>query len=258
MGGAPVGGDEPLEPELLAQHGRQQVRVLAGGGAVDVGVGAHHRGRGARLDRVLEGGQVDLLLGLGADHGVVGRGVPAGLLVVDREVLDLGHRPGRLDALDLGRAEGAVEVRIFADGLEGAAPARVADDVDRRAEVDRGPLGRLLGPDHVAVELLGGGVPGGGGVDRRGELGDVGHPVAGPGRAVLEVEGGDAERPDGGGEPDVAGAAGAGDQVDLLGLGDLRHDLGDPGGDGGARPHPRARGGDGGSGLGGGHRQQRR
>ena len=260
MGRAPVGGDEPGEPELLAQHRGQQVRVLAGGGAVDVAVGAHDRGRGALLDRVLEGRQVDLLLRLGADDGVVGRGVPVGLLVVDREVLDLGHRPGRLDALDLGRAERAVEVRVFADRLEGAAPARVADDVDRRAEVDRAALGRLLGPDHLAVELLGGGVPGGGRVDRRGELGDVRHPVADAGRAVLEVQGRDAERPDGGGEPDVAGSAGAGDQVDLLRLGDLGHHLGDPRRDRGARPDPRARGGDGGGGLGagGGHRQQRR
>ena len=42
---APVGHDQALEPELLAQHGGEQPGVLRRGDAVDLVVGAHHRPR---------------------------------------------------------------------------------------------------------------------------------------------------------------------------------------------------------------------
>ena len=42
---APVGDDQALEAELLAQHGGEQPGVLGGGQPVDLVVGAHHRPR---------------------------------------------------------------------------------------------------------------------------------------------------------------------------------------------------------------------
>ncbi len=251
MGGAPVGGDEPAEAELLAQHGGQQVGVLAGVGAVDGAVGAHHRGRGALLHGVLESRQVDLLHGAVADDRVVGRRVAAGFLVVHREVLDLGHHAGRLDALDVRGAEHPVEIGVFADRLEGAPPAGVAHDVDGGAEVDGGALGGLLRADHLAVELLGGGVPGRRGVHRSGQLRDGAHAVTHPGRAVLQVHRRDAQRSDGGREADVAGTAGPGEQGDFLRCAHMGEQLADPLRDRRAGADPRT-GGRGGGGWRGG------
>ena len=63
--------DEPLEAPLVAQHRRQQPRVLRRVDAVDAVVRAHHRPRLRGLDDPLEAAQVDLaqrpLVDVGAD-----------------------------------------------------------------------------------------------------------------------------------------------------------------------------------------------
>ena len=88
---APVRHHEPLEPELLTQHRREQPRVLRRRQPVDLVVRAHDRPRLAGRDDPLERREVDLpqrpLVDLRIDPQ------PVGLLVVGRVVLDRGADP---------------------------------------------------------------------------------------------------------------------------------------------------------------------
>ena len=184
--GAPVGGDEAAVVRLLVQPVLLHVGVLAGGVAVDHGVGAHHRGRRGLLGGGLEGRQVELFQCLLADRLVV---VAVGvlLLVVGGDVLDHGHHALALQALDLGRGDLAGQVRVLAVGLVGAAPARVAHQVGRRAEGDVHALARELGAHRRALLLDQRRVPGRGRVLAVGEGGHAAGPVTDPVRAVLQV-----------------------------------------------------------------------
>src|SRR6202044_1628122 len=173
---------------LALEDGVQRVRVVARGIPVDGGVRAHHRGRAALVDGRVERREVDLLLDPRVDDRVVGGGVAVRLLVVDRVVLDHGHDVLALHALDVSGAHLAGQVGILAHRLEGPAPARVAHHVDRGPEVDVDALAGVFRADDLAVLLFQAGIPGGGGRDRGGWLGDAGHAVTYPGRAVLEGE----------------------------------------------------------------------
>jgi hypothetical protein len=62
--------------------------------------------------------QIDLVQRPLADDRVVCRVVAVGLLVVDREVLDLRHLALALDASDLGYGHRGVEKRVLGKGLE--------------------------------------------------------------------------------------------------------------------------------------------
>ena len=149
--GPVVGHDEPGEAPLVPEHGVLQVGVLAGEVAVDHREGAHHRGRLGLLHRGLERRQVDLVQRPLADQDVIQQGVAVGFLVVDRVVLDLVEYTLALHALDVAGGDGPIEERVLGVGLEGPAPARVAVDVHRGAEVGAGPLAGLLRADHRAV-----------------------------------------------------------------------------------------------------------
>ena len=71
-----------------------------------------------------------------------------------------------------------------------------------------GALAPLLGAEHRAVLLHQRGVPARREGDRRGQLGDAGGAVADADRAVLQVQGGDAERGCRRDVPDIARRAG--------------------------------------------------
>ncbi len=97
----------------------------------------------------------------------------------------------------------AVRRRILGQALEGAAPARVAVDVDGGAEIGAGALGGLFGAERDAVEqrvVLG---EGSGDGDAGGELRHVGEQVGDAGRSILVADARDAQLRIGGGEEHV-------------------------------------------------------
>ncbi len=277
MSRAVVRGHEPGEAPALVERGVQQVVVLAGVLAVDGAVGAHHRGGVSQLGGGPERGQVDLVLGPLADDHIIGRRVPVGLLVVQGEVLDLGHLPLALHPVDIRHGHRGVEVRVLGVGLERAPPARVPVDVHGRAQIDHGALAALLRADDLAVLGGEGPIPGGGQGDGRGHLGDAGQAITHPDGPVFLAHGRDAQARDRGDVEDVrlAGAR-AGDHVDLVGQGHPGQQHPDPlahrqglvqpgtGGGRGSYPGRAARGGRarrggagrGGAGRGGGGRGQ--
>ncbi len=113
--------------------------------------------------------------------------------------------PGGLQALDVGGADGADEVRVLADGLLDAAPADVAHDVEdgRQTLVDADGAhvtadGGGHAPHQAGVE---GGAPG-----QRDGVGG-GAPGGEAGQALVVREGGDAEAV-GGGDPGLGAGQG--------------------------------------------------
>ena len=144
MHGAPVGGDEALEADLIAQDFRQRVGIAAGKGAVNAVVGAHDR-RDAGLDRGIEGGDVDFVQGLVVNDSAAALGVVADV------VLDLGHDMLRLNALDFSRADLTGKEGIFAKGVVAAAELEVAVDVDEGLQRDIDAEGARFASDDQAV-----------------------------------------------------------------------------------------------------------
>ena len=149
---AQVVGDEAVEAPLPAQHVGEQPAVHRRRHAVDGVVGRHHRLRLA-LD---EGGlpvrePVVVQVALVDDRRQV---LPARLDVVDREVLHGGGdlQVGdvlALQAADVGHRHAAGQVRILAEDLLDASPARVAADVDDGRPVDQAV--RRAGPVLAGV-----------------------------------------------------------------------------------------------------------
>ena len=148
-----IGGDITAEAPLLAQHAVEQPVVDVRRDAVDFVVGGHDAARVALLDGGLERHQEVL-----ADHAfgiIAGRGVGAALrLAVHGEVLGGGHHVMMIDielvalqAENGGDAHARDQVRIFAVGLFGAAPARIAGDAEHRSEHlgDAGGAGLIAG-----------------------------------------------------------------------------------------------------------------
>jgi hypothetical protein len=168
--GEPVGHHPAVEAPLAAQDVGEEGLVLAGEGAVDLVVRAHHRA-GARADGRFETAQLDLVHGLFVDPYV--DGVAVLLLVVHREVLDGRDESLALDALDLGGDQVTGEQRILAEGLEVAARVRGADEVDHRGEQDVLAQRASLAADDLAVAAGEFGVEGGGEQDGRREGGGV-------------------------------------------------------------------------------------
>ena len=186
---------------------------------------------------VWNGRQVELLQCLLADRLVVAA-VRVLLLVVGGHVLDHGHHALALQALNLRRGDLAGQVGVLAVGLVGPAPARVAHQVGCRAERDVHALARELGAHRRALLLDQRRVPGRGGVLAVGEGRHAAVPVTDSGRAVLQVDGGDAQVGDGGDLADVRRGAVTGEQADLFRLVHGVEHLLDPLGDrrGGADP----------------------
>ncbi len=81
----PVGGDEALEADLVAQNLGQRGVVAAGEGAVHAVVRAHDRGDVRATNGRVERGHIDLVQRLAVDEDV------AGVRVVGHVVLDLRH-----------------------------------------------------------------------------------------------------------------------------------------------------------------------
>ncbi len=170
-----VGDDRAGEAPLLAQEPGQQLGVRRGRDAVPLGVRGHHRARPALAQRHLEGRERDVreLADAGPYRCQVAGARRGG---VPGEVLERGDDPGRLQALHIGGADRADQVRILADRLLHPAPARIAYDVQHgrealvdpgRAQVVADPAGHLL--DHGGIpgrapgqrDRIGRGLPGG-------------------------------------------------------------------------------------------------
>ena len=185
-----VGYDHAVEAELVAEQGGEQVRVGAGGHAVAVDVGRHHRPGAADPDRHLERGQDDVgeLARAHRDRRVVPAGPRRG---VPGEVLERRLQAGRLQPLHVGGADRADQVRVLADGLLDPAPPVVAGHVEDRREplVDAGrPHGRAERGRHLADEVrVEGRAPG-----QRRRV-DRGAPGGEPGQALLVRDRRDAE-----------------------------------------------------------------
>src|SRR5207248_9192545 len=94
---------------------------------------------------------------------------------------------------DVGGTQLAGQERILTEGLERAPPAGVADEVDRRPEVDVCALAEDLRTDHVAVPLLQPGVEGGRGGDSCRQLGDSTEAGTNTTRTVHQVQLGNAQ-----------------------------------------------------------------
>ncbi len=152
----------------------------------------------ADADADLEGEEVGLVRGLVVEVDVDDGA--AGLLVVEGVVLDVAHDLVLLDAENEVADGGSGEHGVFAGVLEEAAVAGVAGEIDTAADGLVVALGAELAADDVAVELGGGGIPGGGGAEDRGEQGGSsgtcgrGHADADGGVCLLER--GDAEARD--------------------------------------------------------------
>mmetsp|Transcript_99150 Transcript_99150/g.256326 ORF Transcript_99150/g.256326 Transcript_99150/m.256326 type:complete len:580 (+) Transcript_99150:1375-3114(+) len=165
---APVADDVSAEVELLAQEGLEELLVLAGVGAVDLVVRAHDGSR-TRVDGRLEGRHVDLVLRAVVHLDVHGHA--ADLLVVVEPVLDRRDDAPGLDLLDEGPHELAAEVGVLAgQGLEAAARAGHARDLEVRAQEHVRALGDELLGDGGGVGRGGPGVEGGGEGQEAGEL----------------------------------------------------------------------------------------
>ena len=173
-----------VEAPFVAQDLLEQPGIDVAGDAVDLVVRGHDRAD-AGLDRGLEGHE-ELL----ADDalGVVGRrGVCAAFrLAMDGEMLGGGEHVERVDLsrrtalqpADRRLAHRGDEERILAVGLFGAAPARIARQVEHRAERVVRALGAHLrrGDGESLLDQLR--VPGAGQADRLREAGGVQRHVA--------------------------------------------------------------------------------
>ena len=174
---APIGDHEAVEAPLLAQNLGEGKRIGGGGNAVDGVEGAHHRGR-AGFDRGMVGREVDLAQrDLAHVGGVVVAAGDGG--AVGGEVLDAdGDRIGLgeialLVALDPGARHRGAEIGVFAVGLDDAAPARIAGDVDHGREDPGDAVGAGFGAPVRATISAACGIPAGGDGERNGKRGVV-------------------------------------------------------------------------------------
>ncbi|MNI53707.1 hypothetical protein D3C73_1085580 [compost metagenome] len=138
----PVGHHDAVEAPFGGQWGFQEL-VLAGRGAVDGVVRAHHQPGAGLGDGVLECCQVELPQGAFVHHGV--RGETLGFGFVGQVVLGRCTNTHGLDAGHISCGHGSCEARVLAHALEVAAAQR------RAVEIDGGPQD---GVDALAAGLL--------------------------------------------------------------------------------------------------------
>ena len=128
-----VGDDGAGEPPLVAQQLGEQPGSAAGGHAVDLGVGVHHRAGAAQRERHLERRQDDVQqLAAAHRHGAVV--AAAREAEYPAKCLSVAMTPALCRPRTYAGAERADQVRVLADGLLDAAPAVVADHVQHRGE----------------------------------------------------------------------------------------------------------------------------
>ena len=162
-----VGGDGALKTPLAAKNVAEEMPVAMGGNAVNFVVGGHNVRDVALFDGDFEGTEEII-----ADHAlgvVAGTDVGAGLgLAVNREVLggggDVGfvdERTGPLESADGGEADLRDEVGVLAVSFFGAAPARVAGEIEDRSEALLGAGSAGFGGDGGEDVVKERGIPGG-------------------------------------------------------------------------------------------------
>ena len=171
-----VGDHEPREGPLAPEHLLEQEAALVRGHAVDLVVGGHDRVDPRLLHRGLEGLEVLLAQDPLAEED--GGGIdPPFVRPMAREVLGGGeHAAGpqrqalALVAANRGHPQPGGEIGVFAVGLFGAAPARIAGEVeDGRQHLLDAPRSRFpRGHRHDALEEVH--VPGAGEADGHGEV----------------------------------------------------------------------------------------
>ena len=182
-----VRDDKACEAPFVFQDVAQQVRVLAAVGAVHLVVGAHHRRR-TFVHAALEVRQIDLAEGPFVDAHIH---VKARIFhAVESEMFDAPHDVP-LHAAEQRCAQRTEQHGVFAVRFLGAAPRRVAQQVDAHAAEEVRPLRPRLDADRVAHALLQIDIPGRPARHRHRKAGRVIHHH--PAWAVGEANAGDAE-----------------------------------------------------------------
>ncbi len=137
LDGEIVGDQRALEANLAAQQVTEQLARRPAGDAVQLVVAVHDRRQPGFIDGRLEGGGIDFAqLAL---RDVRRRPVEAAFRrAIPGEVLAGGGHAVRqvpgLQTAHVSRADLADQVRVFAVGLFGAPPARIADHVQHRSQ----------------------------------------------------------------------------------------------------------------------------
>ena len=211
MRGSPVGGDETLKAEFVAENLDEHVGISAGVGAIHLVVGAHD-GSDVGIDGVDEGGDIDFVESLRVDDDVGAIGV------VGDVVLGLRHDVLTLNAFDQACAHDAGQDRIFSIRVVATLEGDIAIDVDKGLEddVDAEGLGFAADDDAVVLRVFG---AEGGGETHRGSLGLRGETGEYAGRAVGHAKRRNAEAGDSG---EVSGLALIGDGI-FVGAADESH-----------------------------------
>ncbi len=147
---------ESLKAPSHFKNAGQEFSILAAPFAVDAVVGAHHRSD-PLVDHAFEMGQIDLVQGPGLDGHI---DLEASVLHrIEREMLGAGHDVTLYPARQRG-AQGAEMMRILAISFLGAAPGRVAQQVDADATEIVAPESADFASDGVADALFQRRIPG--------------------------------------------------------------------------------------------------
>jgi len=162
-----VGGDGALKTPLAAKDVAEEMAVAMGGNAVNLVVGGHNVHDVALFDGDFEG--TEEIIANDALGVVAGTDVSAGFgLAVNREVFGGGgdvefvdERAGALESADGGEADLRDEVGVLAVSLFGAAPARVAGEIEDRSEALLGAGSTGFGGDSGEDAVKERGIPGG-------------------------------------------------------------------------------------------------
>ncbi len=137
-----IAHDEALKADLLAQHLGQQPVARVVGHAADLVVRCHDAHRVAAPDHARERADVDIAqraLGQVDRPGVaaaLGLAVPGEMLERRAHAVGAERQRIALEAAHRREPDLAVQIRVLAEGLVGAAPARLAHHVEHRGEHD--------------------------------------------------------------------------------------------------------------------------
>ena len=137
LDGDVVGRDDAVEAPLIAQDRAEELGRGVARDPVDVAVGGHHRGETREPDRRLEREQLLVAqlarpdMGGRHVHPALGQAVPDHVLAGRRDAV--GQRVA-LQRHDVRAAQLGREIRVLAVRLLDATPARIAPDVEDRAQ----------------------------------------------------------------------------------------------------------------------------
>ena len=131
MGAFPIGENKTLEGEIFFEDLIEEVIILAGIIAIHFVVGAHNAGRLGDADSNLEREQVGFAKRAVIENYI--ENISAGLLIVDRVMLNVAHDLLRLNTFGEIADDGAREDWIFTRIFEGTAVAWFAENIDATA-----------------------------------------------------------------------------------------------------------------------------